>query len=392
MAFVDRRADRMPGEDLKVVTMPGHWVLARLGKRVLRPGGLAMTEALLAGLAIGPSDDVVELAPGLGLTARRILDRKPRSYTGVERDPEAAAYARLHLGPAATLRVGSAESTGLPDGCASVVIGEAMLSMAPPAHKQAIMAEAFRLLRPGGRYAIHELSIVSDVVPPALKKEIEDVLSAAIHVDARPQTGAEWRALLEQVGFSIKAVGHAPMGLLDPARIIADEGFWRALRFFKNVLTDTDARRRVLAMRHAFQQFRSQLGAMSIVVHKPSLAFKAATRRGPVMNEMLAPRPVALDSLVSYEPGSIVSNAVHKDAVGTIMALAFDAGQSRSEHTAPFEAFIQVLDGEAEVRIGSVPHTVAAGQLLRLPANVPHALRAVQRFKALATMLRGPQA
>jgi quercetin dioxygenase-like cupin family protein len=106
------------------------------------------------------------------------------------------------------------------------------------------------------------------------------------------------------------------------------------------------------------------------------------------MKEPLAPVPVALDSLVSYESGSVVSNTIHKDAAGTITLFAFDQGEGLSEHTAPFEAFIQVFDGEAEVTIGGTPHRVTAGQLLRLPAGVPHGLRAESRFKMLLTMMR----
>jgi hypothetical protein len=71
--------------------MPGHLLLARLGKRVLRPGGLELTRQLLEELAIDASDDVIEFAPGLGVTAHLTLARRPRSYTAVERDREAAA-------------------------------------------------------------------------------------------------------------------------------------------------------------------------------------------------------------------------------------------------------------------------------------------------------------
>jgi SAM-dependent methyltransferase len=270
MSATDLNHDRLPGEGLKADRMPGHWLLARLGKRVLRPGGIAMTEALLADVAIDSADDVVEFAPGLGLTARAILARRPRSYTGIERDPEAAAITtrRLADAGAATVRIGTAESTGLPDGCASLVIGEAMLSMAPPAHKHRIVAEAFRVLRPGGRYAIHELAIVPDDVPGEIKKDIEDTLSAAIHVGARPLTRTEWCACLEQAGFAVATVGRAPMGLLHPARVVADEGLRRALRFFRNVLADADARRRVFTMRRTFHKYRAHLGAISIVARR----------------------------------------------------------------------------------------------------------------------------
>ncbi len=106
-----------------------------------------------------------------------------------------------------------------------------------------------------------------------------------------------------------------------------------------------------------------------------------------MMNPMPA-EPADLDGLVSYETGSVVSNTLHKDAAGTITAFAFDIGEELSEHTAPFEAFVYVFDGQAEVTIGGTPHAVTAGQLLRLPANVPHALRASSRFKMLLTMMR----
>jgi len=98
--------------------------------------------------------------------------------------------------------------------------------------------------------------------------------------------------------------------------------------------------------------------------------------------------PVRLADLANYEEGSVVSNTIHKDAAGTITAFAFDAGEELSEHTAPFEAFIQVLDGEAEITVGGLPHAVATGQLVRLPANIPHAVRAVKRFKMLLTMMK----
>ena len=271
MATTDADATaELPGGRLRADKMPGHWLLARLGKRVLRPGGLAMTQALLADLSIGPEDDVVELAPGLGLTARLILEKAPRSYVGVERDREAAAWTagRLPEAPHVSVRVGTAEETGLGDATASIVLGEAMLSMNSPEHKRLIVSEAHRVLRPGSRYAIHELQIVPDDVPAQVKEEIETTLSAAIHVGARPLTRGEWCACLEQAGFTVETTGRAPMNLLRPARLIADEGFWRALRFVRNVIADRDARKRILTMRRTFHKYRAHLNAISIVARK----------------------------------------------------------------------------------------------------------------------------
>ena len=80
----------LPGEGLKTQKMPGHWVLARLGKRVLRPGGMQLTRRLLEALRIQSSDNVVEFAPGMGVTARLTVVVGPASYTAIERDEAAA--------------------------------------------------------------------------------------------------------------------------------------------------------------------------------------------------------------------------------------------------------------------------------------------------------------
>ena len=261
----------LPGTDLDVSKMPAHWLLARLGKRVLRPGGLGITRALLDGLAIGGEDDVVEFAPGLGGTARMILECAPRSYTGVERDAEAAEWTRRHLPDRSGISVvvGQAERTELADASASVVLGEAMLTMNTQDHKQRIMAEAFRLLRPGGRYGIHELCLFPDNISPAKRDEVYAGLSAVLHVGARPLPNTEWRGLLETAGFQVLHGGYAPMRLLGPRRLVQDEGVWGALRLVRNVLGNTPARRRVLAMRRAFTRYRDHIGAIFLVGQKP---------------------------------------------------------------------------------------------------------------------------
>ena len=97
---------------------------------------------------------------------------------------------------------------------------------------------------------------------------------------------------------------------------------------------------------------------------------------------------VVLRDFVEYSSGSVVSKTVVDKKAGTLTLFAFDAGQGLSEHTAPYDAVVQVLDGEAEVVIGGASTTVKTGQMIVMPANVPHALRAVVRFKMLLTMIR----
>jgi SAM-dependent methyltransferase len=253
-------------------SVQGHWLLARLGKRVLRPGGVELTRTLLSRAEVADAD-VLELAPGLGRTATEILARSPRTYTGAEADPDAANTVRgvlaEHGAAHGTVRVADAADTGLPDASRDVVIGEAMLTMQGDAAKHAIVAEAARVLRPHGRYAIHELALTPDTVSAEISTEIRQSLARSIKVNARPLTIAEWSQLLTDHGLVIDQVATAPMALLQPRRVIADEGLFGALRFAKNLLLQPDARRRVLGMRHTFRKHRDRLIAVAIVARKP---------------------------------------------------------------------------------------------------------------------------
>lgn len=91
---------------------------------------------------------------------------------------------------------------------------------------------------------------------------------------------------------------------------------------------------------------------------------------------------------VAYQDGSIVSKEIARKAAGTVTLFAFDKGQGLSEHTAPFDALVHVLDGEATVFIEGKPHRVAAGELIVMPAGKPHALQAAARFKMMLIMIR----
>jgi len=95
----------------------------------------------------------------------------------------------------------------------------------------------------------------------------------------------------------------------------------------------------------------------------------------------------ALD-LIAYQEGAIVSREILKLSTGGVTLFAFDAGQGLSEHTAPFDALVQVLEGEAEIIIAGQVRRVQAGQLLLMPAGQPHALKALERFKMVLIMIR----
>ena len=97
---------------------------------------------------------------------------------------------------------------------------------------------------------------------------------------------------------------------------------------------------------------------------------------------------LTLSELVSYQDGSVVSKTLIDKKIGTLTMFSFGEGQGLSEHTAPFDAVVQVVDGEAEVIINGQPQTVCAGQMIIMPANIPHELKAVKPFKMLLTMIR----
>jgi len=250
--------------------MPGHWLLARLGKRVLRPGGIELTQRMLEALNVHSQDKVVEFAPGLGLTAKLVLQRQPATYTAIERDEAAANLVRRYLnGRQQRCLVGNAEQSGLPAESATVVYGEAMLTMQTPETKARIVREAWRILEAGGRYGLHELCLVPETLDDGTKKEIALALLQTIRVGARPLTISEWQALLLEEGFSVLAKTSAPMHLLEPRRFLHDEGVGGVLRFLWNVVRDREARRRVLAMRRTFRRYHAHLAAIMIVAEKP---------------------------------------------------------------------------------------------------------------------------
>lgn len=99
--------------------------------------------------------------------------------------------------------------------------------------------------------------------------------------------------------------------------------------------------------------------------------------------------PVTLGEIVDYSDGSVVSRTIKKGKAGTLTVFAFDAGEGLSEHTAPFDAFVQILDGEAELTIDGSQVLAKAGETVLMPANIPHALHAANRFKMLLIMIRG---
>lgn len=104
--------------------------------------------------------------------------------------------------------------------------------------------------------------------------------------------------------------------------------------------------------------------------------------------EDLGAQALKLVDLIDYQDGSVVSREIVRKNTGTITLFAFDEGQGLSEHTTPFDALVYILDGEAEITISRKPFSVSIGEMIIMPANQPHAVKATRKFKMLLIMIR----
>ncbi|MCC7533555.1 MAG: methyltransferase domain-containing protein [Bacteroidia bacterium] len=245
----------------------GHWILARMGKRVLRPGGKELTQKLIQSLHISPKDDIAEFAPGLGYTAALALNNKPHSYVGVDADQDAIHMLEIKLkNDRVSFKLGNAAETGLQSDSKDKVYGEAMLTMHADHRKAEIIREACRILKKGGLYAIHEMGLKD--VDENLKNEIQRDLAMCIKVNARPLTEKEWTTLLEKEGFKVKAIHNNEMYLLEWRRIIDDEGWMRTLKITFNILIHGSARKRILEMRKVFHKHQEHINSIVVIAEK----------------------------------------------------------------------------------------------------------------------------
>ncbi|MFV0248677.1 MAG: class I SAM-dependent methyltransferase [Tenacibaculum sp.] len=253
----------------KIDTKQGHWILAKVGKKVLRPGGKELTLKMINALQISTSDNIVEFAPGLGFTANIALQKNPKSYTGVEINKQAASILRKNItGKNRHIIIGNASQSTLETDKFEKVYGEAMLTMQADHRKSEIIKEANRILKKGGLYGIHELALKPNSILSEAKNTIQQQLAKVIRVNARPLTMDEWKKLLEKEGFKVMDIKTNPMHLLEPKRIIDDEGFFRTLKIIFNILTKPQARKRIFAMRKVFRKYKSNLMAIAIIAKK----------------------------------------------------------------------------------------------------------------------------
>ncbi|WP_144936718.1 class I SAM-dependent methyltransferase [Rothia kristinae] len=246
------------------------WILAQLGKRVLRPGGLETTRWLLDQLAV-EGREVVEILPGQGLGTRAILAEEPAGYTGVEPDEEAHRMIADLLPEESRYRVviGRAERTGLTSASVDAVLIEVVLSMLGDEEKSAVLAEAHRILRPGGVCGVHELALRPGQLSALEQDGIRRNLARELRLPARPLTVPDWEDLAQSQGLRPEQMKLVPMSMLQPRRMLADEGAAGVLRILGNMARRPRAARRAQRMHRVFWDHRRHLSGMALVLRRP---------------------------------------------------------------------------------------------------------------------------
>lgn len=214
----------------------GHNFLAKLGKKRLRPGGVAATNWLIRHAKLNMDSRVLEVACNMCTTSIQLAREYQCQITGIDMDPRALAKAEQNIRDAKLegyINVRQANAMKLPfeDHSFDVVINEAMLTMLNQAAKQKAVAEYFRVLKPGGVLLTHDITFAKENMAEELAE-----LRKTIHVNVEPLPVADWEGLFNTTGF--KQVEHATgtMSLMSITGMIRDEGFAGTLRIFKNAL------------------------------------------------------------------------------------------------------------------------------------------------------------
>ena len=268
-------------------TTAAPWPLARrVVVGLVEPGGPAMARRAFDVAGLDDGSRVVDLAPGLGLASDTVLSRDPRTWTGVEPDPMAAEHLRRSRAargglpipgreaPTATRAVveSPVAATGLPDGSATVVVIDSLLSTLPDAaDRRAVLTEATRLLRTGGRVAIHDLTFASDADPDAAG----DLAAAGIH----PIAVDDLRAEVEVVGMVV--VGSLTGALHLPAahEVMREAGPRLGLRITREVALDADLRTAAIAGKDALPRRAVSLRSLVVVGEVPLILGMRRPRR-----------------------------------------------------------------------------------------------------------------
>lgn len=251
-------------------SLAGGWTLARRARLgSVRFGGEALTRRMLEGAQVGEGSRVVDLAPGYGATGALLNDVNLRSYTAVVPDTGRMAAVRGRVeGPAREVVLGAPDATGLPDQEATAVIGEGLLTGVSDPTKVAILAEACRIVRPGGLVAFHELIALRDAwsddeVP--LRRELGTV-------GLRPLDEAGWRRVMAQAGLDPIGLSLGAVEAPSPRQAVADAGRGAARGVIQALTCPGRAARGFHRAAYLLDAHRDGLAGVVLVGRRPVLA------------------------------------------------------------------------------------------------------------------------
>ncbi|WP_217915688.1 methyltransferase domain-containing protein [Miltoncostaea marina] len=249
------------------------WSLARrVVTGLVQPGGAPMARRALDGARLDDGDRVVELSPGLGLTSALVLERGPREWTAVEPDPAGAEHlGRTTAGAGRRVVEAPIAATGLADGSATVVVADCVLGPLDDEGRAAALAEAARLLRAGGRVALHELTPAEDAHPAALDE------LAGWGVRATGEDG--WRAAMRAAGLVPIGAVAGRLRLRAPAELMRAAGPRTALRLTRGAALDADARTAATRVRQAVERHELALRSLVVVAEVPLVLGMRRPRR-----------------------------------------------------------------------------------------------------------------
>lgn len=249
----------MADATLNSQTASGHQILAAAGKTILRPGGRTATEQLFQWANFKPGDRVLELASSFGYSAIALAKQYGVQVVGIEKNPDSVARARANVAAAGLtgqvdIREGDIFHLDAIPEQFDFVLAEAILTMQSAPGKTKILASVRDRLKPGGLFLSHELLVNNH------EQEIHQALAQTIRVNSTPLSVAGWINACSTAGLQVQQHRIGPMQLLNPIQMLRDEGLPGTTKILWNILTQPRLRRRILAMRQVFQQYRTDLG------------------------------------------------------------------------------------------------------------------------------------
>jgi hypothetical protein len=253
------------------VSVAAGWPPARrMGLGALRFGGKAMSDRLLSGAGVGTGQRVVDLTPGAGALGRAAVARELHQWTGVCLDrAQARRVASAVTGHGCGTVLGAPDRTGLEAGSATVMLAEGLLTGLSRPSKLAVLEEAARVLRPGGRIGVHELCVLEGPWGGVPAHDIVAELSAHANGALRPLTEAGWRELVEEAGLTMAGTALGAVALPGIGALLAQEGPRGTVRAMGALLRPGSDLMRVKRSVESATRHQDRLAAIVVIAERP---------------------------------------------------------------------------------------------------------------------------